>query len=329
MQSIDLANTSARMIRMASIIVAALLLQACSEDPTTSQGGDGTRATTGHGASAKPTQVAARVNSEEVTVHQLNERLAAWTAGGSASGIEDPVIGRSLNRLIELTLLRQEAEVQGLANRPEVMRQLQAARAEVLARAMAQQLGDEDPAPAPQEVRRYFDEHPDSFSRRKVFLVQEVRSLPLSPSIDKILQRLAEFRGPQSLVLALEREGHRASWGHLQVSSDQLPVGQLSRLKGMEPGQAVKLEDPAGLRVWWLQAVADQPVDWDRAQPVIERLLANQSRAERVRREIARLRDQSKVEYVGDFARWASATETRTTTPGDSAQARNPASTAR
>ncbi len=318
-----------RAIRLTSFVAAALVLQACSDKPSAPQAADKSQRPAEESTAAKPTQVVARVNAEELTVHQLNERMAAWTGGAGSSGAEDPAIGRSLNRLIELTLLRQEAEAQGLANKPDVMRQLLASRSEVLARAMAQQLGEEEPTPAPQDVRRYFDEHPESFARRQVFLVREVRSVAPPHAQDKILQRLSEFREPHSLVRALEREGHRASWGHLQVSSDQLPLGQLSRLRGMETGQAIRMEDAQGLRVWWLQAVADQPIEWDRAQPVIERLLISQARAERVRREIARLRDQSKVEYVGDFSRWATNPESKAPVTGESAQARDSGTAAR
>lgn len=311
--------------RLAAVLTTAMLLQACSDSPQKPSHGATVQATAGEVSATKPTQVAARVNSEELTVHQLNERMAAWTGGAGASGVEDPTVGRGLNRLIELTLLRQEAEAQGLANKPDVMRQLMAARAEVLARAMALQLGEEESMPPPQEVRRYFDEHPEAFARRQVVLVQELRSAGSSAAHDKIVQRLQEFRSPQALARALEREGHRAVMGHLQVGSDQLPLNQWSRLKGLELGQAIRMDDAQGLRVWWLQAFVDQPIEWERAQALIERQLGNQLRAERVRREIERLRQAAKVEYVGDFSRWSPEAGSKPTPSGESAQAADPA----
>lgn len=321
MYRFDARSWAGHAVRHVAFVSAAVLLQACSESPPAARAGVAGQVATGEAPASKPTQVAARVNAEELTVHQLNERLSAWTGGAGTSGVEDPAIGRGLNRLIELTLLKQEAEAQGLANKPEVMRQLMASRAEVLARAMAQQFGEEEANPTPQEVRRYFDEHPEAFSKRQVFLLQELRADAEPTSQEKMSQRLAEFRNPQAMARALERDGHRTRVASLQVGSDQLPVEQWKKLKSLESGQAIKVEDPQGLRIWWLQASVDQPIEWPQAQPLVERMLVNQARAERVRREIERLRTSAKLEYVGDFARWSPTVEPKATASRDSAQA--------
>jgi hypothetical protein len=154
-----------------------------------------------------------------------------------------------------------------------------------------------------------------------LFLVHELRTNLEAPSQEKLLQRLPEFRNPQSMARVLERDGQRVSVGHLQIGSDQLPVEQVRQLKRLESGQAIKVDDPQGLRVWWLQASVDQPIEWAQAQPLIERMLGNQTRAERVRREIERLRNTAKVEYVGDFARWSPTLEANANSSRDSAQA--------
>ena len=294
-------------LRLTGLFLAATILHGCSDKGAPTGSPASGAASTTAPSTEKPTQVAARVNSEELTVHQLNDRMATWGVGADRSRIDDPALGRTLNGLIEITLLRQEAEAQGLAQKPEVLRQLHAARAEVLARALAQQIGDEEPPPAPHVVRRYYDEHPQSYAKRRVFHVQELRSTLPSKEGGKVMQRLAEFRQPQGLARALELEhsGQRSAINALQMASDQLPPAQLQRLQKMVPGQALQVEDAQGLRVWWLLAAVDQPIEWEQAQPAIERLITGQARADRLRRELERLRAQSKVEFVGDFTRWA------------------------
>ena len=150
--------------------------------------------------------------------------------------------------------------------------------------------------------------------------MQEVRSTAEGSALEKALPRLSEFRNAQAFARALEREGARAEVVHLQVSSDQLPLKHVARLKGLPPEQPIRMDEGPVLRVWWVQASVDQPIEWERAQGVIERLLSSQMRAERVRREIDRLRNQGSVEYVGDFARWSPATASKTSTSGESAQ---------
>ena len=311
--------------QLAAVLLAAVMLQGCS-DPLAQSGppesGGVSPATQAPQSPQKATQVAARVNAEELTVHQLNDRLATWGGGADRSRIDDPALGRTLNGLIELTLLRQEAEAQGLAQKPEVLRQLQAARAEVLARALAQQIGEEEPPPAPHVVRRYYDEHPQSYAKRRVFHVQELRSTLPAKEGARLLQRLGEFRQPQGLARALEAEhaGQRSAINAMQVVSDQLTPEQLQRLQRLSPGQALPVDDPQGLRVWWLQAAVDQPIEWEQAQAAIERLIAGQARADRLRRELDRLRGQSKVEFVGDFARWAPTATPDSTASSEGAQ---------
>jgi EpsD family peptidyl-prolyl cis-trans isomerase len=238
-------------------------------------------------------------------VHQINDRLAAWTVPGEDIGPNGAGLGRTLDRLVELTLLRQEAEAQGLAQKPEVMRALQAARAEVLARALAQQIGEDEASPAPHLVRRYYDEHPEAFARRRVFHVQEIRAQASGDALRPVLAQLTEYRQPQALARALEKAGHRGVLIQAQVASDRLPLPQLQRLQKLSPGQPLLMEDGQGLRVWWVQASLEQPIDWEQAQPVIERMLVSKARAERVRAELQRLRERANIEFIGDFARWA------------------------
>jgi len=52
-------------------------------------------------------------------------------------------------------------------------------------------------------------------------------------------------------------------------------------------------------------ASESQPVDDKKAAPVIEQYLTNRKREELAVAEVKRLRDASKIEYVGDFAKFA------------------------
>jgi hypothetical protein len=169
-------------------------------------------------------------------------------------------------------------------------------------------------------VRRYYDEHPEAFARRRVFHVQEIRAQASEEALRPVLAQLADFRQPQALARALEKTGQRGTISQAQVASDQLPPTQLQRLQKLAPGQPMQMEDPQGLRVWWVQAALDQPIEWEQAQPAIERLLVSRARAERVRVEIQRLRERANVEFVGDFARWAPEADAGSKTVGEGTQ---------
>ena len=79
------------------------------------------------------TQVAAKVNAEEITVHQVNNILARNpNVKPEAAGEAKREI---LNRLIDQQLAKQEAIEAKLDRSPNVMQAIEAARSEILARA--------------------------------------------------------------------------------------------------------------------------------------------------------------------------------------------------
>lgn len=263
------------------------------------------------------TQVAARVNGREITVHQVNDRIGALSALPASAARETAAQPRqALDHLIDLALVGQAAEAAGLDRDPQVLRQLQAARQEVIARAWAQQVSDDETPPTAEEVRRFYDEHPDWFARHRVYVLHELRAdLPaaqrqaLWPQIQPLIERPGSGRGrgeapeaAREIGRLLERQGVAWTAGTVQRGSEQLPPAVLEPLSRAQPGQALALPEEAGLRVWWLQAVQEQPLAWAQARPLIERQLWGQRRTERTRQEIQRLREQARIEFEGEFA---------------------------
>lgn len=261
------------------------------------------------GSRTKATQVAARVNGQEVTVHQVNDRLAvlpvgagAGAGGGGSGTAEAPPPERALRQLIELTLIEQEAKAQGLEQDPAVLRQLQLARLDVLARAWAQQLGDEDAPITPEEMRRYYDDHPAWFAQRRVFHVQDLRCEG-GPAADGELGRsLGAVRHPEDVQRLMVQAGHRCRLTATHLGGEQIPAELHARLMQLQPGQSVAVPAGPAARWWWLQARLEQPISWSQAQPLIERGLSAQRRGQRVRQELERLRTQARIEYLGDFS---------------------------
>jgi len=261
-------------------------------------GGAGGAGPPGAGASVA-TQVAARVNGREITVHQVNDRMAVLPRGMG----DDQAARRALDHLVDMTVVGQVAEAQGLDKDPQVLRQLQAARQEVLARAWVQQISQDDPQPGAEEVRRYYDEHPDWFSRHRVFMVQELRATVPADQRAAVQAQMMSLPTPSAQTMSqwLERQGYAPTVSSGMRSSAQLPPTVLSALSAHRVGHAVSVPDDGGVSVWWVQAVHEQPIGWTQARPAIERQLGSQRRTERTRQEIRRLREQARIDYEGDF----------------------------
>ncbi|MGZ8260155.1 MAG: EpsD family peptidyl-prolyl cis-trans isomerase, partial [Caldimonas sp.] len=149
-------NRAARALAL-GLTVGVALLAGCSKDKD----------------KEKPaTQTAAKVNKEEITVHQINFLLSqqrALPASQAASASR-----QVLERLIDQELTLQKAADQKLDRDPRVAQQIEAARREIISRAYLEKLSEGAPKPTPAEVQAYYDSHPALFSARRVYSLQEL-----------------------------------------------------------------------------------------------------------------------------------------------------------
>jgi EpsD family peptidyl-prolyl cis-trans isomerase len=120
------------------------------------------------------TQVVAKVGSEEISVHQINQVLSRTFTEGTA-----PDAAQAMSRVVLEKLINQQIAVdQAIENKlhrtPEVLSQIEAARREILTRAYMQKIASALPKPSAEDAKTYFAEHPQLFSERRIFNVQEI-----------------------------------------------------------------------------------------------------------------------------------------------------------
>lgn len=140
---------------VAATIATAAALAACS-------GGDG----------KKPTQVAAKVNDDEISVHQINFVLQR-TPGVTAE--RAPEIRREvLERLIDQELLVQKAKETRLDREADTLQRLEAARREVLSRAYLERVAAQVTKPDAAEVAKFYKENPQLFTERRIYRLNEI-----------------------------------------------------------------------------------------------------------------------------------------------------------
>ena len=126
------------------------------------------------------TQVAAKVDAEEITLHQVNSVLARTP--NLAPEVADRDKREVLDRLIDQQLAKQQAIAKKLDRTPAVQQALEAAKTEILARAYLEQVSAAQPAPSGDEVRKYYAEHPELFAQRRIFNLEEI-SIPAKDDV--------------------------------------------------------------------------------------------------------------------------------------------------
>ena len=253
------------------------------------------------------TQVAAVVNGDEITVHQINDALAKRESapGGNAAAYKQAV----LEQLIDQQIAVQQAMEAKLDRSPKVMRAMEAARQEVLARAYLEHLIESEPQRFEwdrrnqEEIRKYYNDHPELFGQRRVFTIEEIGFVAPADVVAELREYASGNAGMQGIADWLKArevkfEAKRRVRAAEQISLNILPVVQT--LKQGEIRLFVLGDD----RYQVLRVVnsREAPVDEETAAPRIRQFLANQQSTQVLTTEMKRVREAAEIEYLGEFA---------------------------
>lgn len=246
------------------------------------------------------TQTAARVNKREITVHQINYVLARQR--GAVPGTTDAASREVLERLIDQELAVQQAEDHGLDRDSRVVQQIESAKREILARAYAEKIGDAAPRPTAEEVKQYYNEHPELFSDRRIYNLQEVVIQADASRMEALRAGLQGAKTVSELVDFLKSNEFKFGTNQTVRSAEQLPMGMVQALSRAKPNEAVVVSTPGGATAVFVAASRSQPMDEERSKPLIEQYLLNMKKAKLVNDDLKALRASAKVEYRGAFA---------------------------
>ncbi len=247
------------------------------------------------------TQTAAKVNKEEITVHQINFVLSQQRAAippDQAASASRTV----LERLIDQELTLQKAADQKLDRDPRVVQQLEAARREIISRAYLDKIGEGAPKATPAEVAAYYEAHPALFKERRVYSLQEVNIDAPPPQVEELKKTLVGSKTFADFVSYLKANNVRFTGGEAVRAAEQLPLASVDQFGQMKDGQAIFNIRPGGAQVINLAASRPQPVSLQQATPAIEQFLLNERKRKLIADDLQALRTNAKIEYVGDFA---------------------------
>ena len=253
------------------------------------------------------TQVAAKVGSEEISVHQINQILSRTNTAGATPEAVQGMSREVLEKLIDQQLAVDQATEAKLHRSPEVVTQLEAARRDILARAYLQKLTSGLPKPGPEELKKYYAEHPPLFSDRRIYNVQEIVA-PTSAGLANQLRELVSAGKPIEEVAAfLKAKDIKFEGGSATRPAEQIPLELLNQVHALKDGQSTVIEAPRTVTVLRLASSQRAPVAEADALPRIEQFLTNQRANEAVQANIKALRASTKITYMGDFDKPAAA----------------------
>jgi len=246
------------------------------------------------------TQTAAKVNKDEITVHQINFVLQQQRNLRPEQA--DAASRQILERLVDQQLALQKVEDLKIDRDPRVVQQLEAARREILARAYLEKVGEAAAKPTPEEIKQYYQEKPALFRERRVYSIQEIAIEAKPEQVNELRDQLAGAKNINDFIEYLKAKEFRFSGNQAVRAAEQLPLNSLDAFARMKDGEAMLVPNPTGVQVVLLAGSRSQPVSEEQARPAIEQYLLNDRKRKLVEDDVKAMRAAAKVEYLGKFA---------------------------
>jgi len=272
-----------RSIRISALLLALLALGACNKDGATPTG-----------------QVVAKVNGDEITIHQVNAAMARLGKLDEARAKE--ASKQVLNSLIDQQLLIKKAAETKLERDPAVLQALEGAKRQILAEAYLGKMLQGVSKPSATEVHDYYAQHPEMFEQRRVYRIQEILLDGNPETIKTAQEKLNQGKSLRELAQWLQAEKIPFNANESVKPAEQIPPEMLPRIHALKVGQTAIVSTGKSALIMNLVAARDQPVSEAQAKPAIESYLSNKKRNEFAQAEIKKMHDAAKIQYLGAFA---------------------------
>jgi len=247
-------------------------------------------------------QAAAKVNGDEVTVHQINTELQRAAGGSIPAGANTEAASkRILEGLIDQTLLVQQAKEAKLDRDPHVLQQLESSRRQILAQAYIDRQAAATP-PTQEEIKEFYAKNPDLFERRRVYGFREFL-FERARLTDDVRNQLDGAKTPADIAKVLNAAGIRYRETNSTRPAEALPIEALPRIAQLAKGDSIAFTDQNLANVLVLIDYAVQPVTLERATPLIQQYLLNHKKREIAQAKSKELREKGKIEYVGSLSK--------------------------
>ncbi|AKR44705.1 hypothetical protein ACJ67_10840 [Methylophilus sp. TWE2] len=275
------------MKKIALIVPALLLVMAgCSKHEGAAKGGS---------------QVVAKVNGSEITVHQLNFALSKM--GKLDQSQVKAASEKVLQQMVDMELLKQKSVDEKLDRDPNVLQVLEATKQQVLAQAYMQKVASKQAAPSEDDIKKFYDTHPELFSERNVYVIQEFAIKEGNEHASEIEAGINDAKTGDDIANWLKEHNHMFSVNASRKAAEQLPLELLKKMNTLKAGDTLVVKSPQALVLLFLAKIDRQPVDLEKAKPVIQQFLVNSNQQTLIKNEVAALRKEAKVEFYGDFSK--------------------------
>jgi EpsD family peptidyl-prolyl cis-trans isomerase len=272
-------NKSGKLIAVASILC--LSLAACGQKKAENQGGG---------------KAAVKVNGQVISVAEIDAKMAGLNTD-SKHGVSESMF----QKLIDMELLRQEAEHSKLDTDEKVQARIAIAKRMVLAMAYMEKQLEGVAKPTEQEVTEFYNQNPARYSERKLYGFQEFSIQPPAGKSEEIQAQVAKIKDFKGYDQWLTDNKIPHGSNPVTMSSDRLPDDVLAKLKDVHVGGAAVVGNKDQLNVIYVLSEQLQPIPLVQVKTTISNMLEEKRKSDVLSNMVKQARDKAKIEYVSPY----------------------------
>jgi EpsD family peptidyl-prolyl cis-trans isomerase len=242
----------------------------------------------------KAGQSLVRVNGEEITVLQVNDELKR---AGIKPEQQEVATKQLLESLIDRQLVLGEAMRNEIDRTTGVVQAIERAKAQIIAQAYLKSLEAKIAKPSIVEVDEYYQKHPEYFSQRKIFDMQQlvIATKDFSKELRAVVDSAKSLDG---IAGWMDSHSVRYVRGQLARSTTDLPEQMVVKLKNLQKGELFIVNEGESSMINLISNIKMSPIDPKTAAPQIEQYLFSKKTNEVAQAEITHLRASAKIEYL-------------------------------
>lgn len=245
------------------------------------------------------TQVAAKVDKDEITIGQVNSVFAKMQEipGKTATQVKHEV----LDNLIDQQLAMRQAISTKLDRDPTVMQAIEEAKRNILASAYLDKIRASVAKVTPEEISKYYAAHPELFAQRRIFNLRELNIAAQPGLAASLSEQIAKGASLEAIANGLKSKNIPFNGNASTHSAEETPFEILSKISVLKNGEMTLIEGPAALAI--LQVVASQAasVDEKTVSASVQQYLSNTRIKEEITKELSSFKKIAKIEYFGEF----------------------------
>ncbi|QUT05653.1 peptidyl-prolyl cis-trans isomerase [Sphingobium phenoxybenzoativorans] len=247
------------------------------------------------GSKKVPDQTIVTGDNFEITLTELDQILRA--APPVQKEQVAPARRAILDTLISQKLLAEAGEEAGLDKQVQVVQAIEAAKRSILAQAYARKLVGEDDAPSEAAIRKYYDDHPEKFSRRLKLNIVEYSVPQGFPNINEYAA-LLDKEGFDALSTKMAADSPDTKQLASSRLSSELPPTAAKILSSLKPGSDISYATPGQVHLGRVQTIEIDPQSFEEAKFEISEAIKSERREQTVAAAVQELRKSRHIEIV-------------------------------